>query len=97
MCCLIFLSTSEISVASSHDPEYPPFDRSDFSLLRPQRRIEVGEINFQIGNLLAFQPTQQRSLCRRASRLQKLDASYLPVAASESVISRFWNPVSMAF
>jgi hypothetical protein len=72
-------------------------DRRDFSLLRPQRRIEVAEINFQIGAILAFQSAQQRSLCRRASRLQKLDASYLPVAASESVISRFWNPVSMAF
>jgi hypothetical protein len=72
-------------------------DRRDFSLLRPQRRIEVAEINFQIGDFLAFQSIQQRSLCRRASRLQKLDASYLPVAASESVISRFWNPVSMAF
>ena len=83
--------------ASSHNPQYPPFDRSNLSLLRPQRRIEVAEINFQIGDIVAFQSIQQRSLCRRASRLQKLDASYLPVATSESVISRFWNLVSMAF
>jgi len=28
------------SVAGSHDPENPPFDSGDFSLLRRQRRIE---------------------------------------------------------
>jgi hypothetical protein len=81
-------------VSASHHPQNPPLNGSDLSLFLRQRRIEEAGINCQNDDLLTF---QQRSLCRRASRLQKLDASYLPVAASERVISRFWNPVSMAF